>query len=71
MRNKKGFAILPGELLKLTIYVIFGIGLWLIYSGTKEFIQVSGFKSIIYGTLILLSILFFVQFKPAHFLIPK
>jgi len=71
MMNKKGFAILPLELIRLAVFLTFGIGLWLIYSGTKEYINLSGKPAIIYGLIIVLAVIFFTKFKPAHLLLPK
>ena len=71
--NKKGFAIMPRELIFVGIGLLFGLGSWFIFSSFKDFIiekfGTSPVTNIIIGAVILLFVLFIVKYKPYKYVI--
>ena len=73
--NKKGmgfFSIFPGGWIGLFAYVIFGIGLWFIYSSFKDYFEeiyfLTPIQSLVIGIIIVLVILGILKYKPYRFL---
>ena len=71
--NKKAFAITTMELVRLLIVIIFGIGLWLIYSSIKDWIvetySMTPLATAFTGLVIVLAVIFIVKYKPHKFVL--
>lgn len=70
--NKKAFAITPLEVAKFLVAVLFGIGLWFIYSGVREWLlqtfEITLVGSIWTGFAIVGFVLFIVKYEPHRFI---
>ncbi len=75
IKGKGGFAITILELVRVGIVLIFGMGAWFLYSSLKNYIQegyaFTNLQMAGIGLGIILIVLFFVRYKPHHFLIGK
>ena len=68
MKNKKGFAIMPKEILGLAVILILGLATWFFYSGVQAWIEEnfnwSPLKYMVTGVFIIMIVLLVTKFKP-------
>lgn len=65
------YQIMMGEIKKVLVILVFGLGAWFIYSSAKEVIMAQGFSSmqmLSIGLLIIGVLLFFIKFTPIKLL---